>query len=81
MKKLAEEALFLLEGRPPEPIESEDAFEKEWTLVCEALQKENIPEADLERIWTESLPFRKAAEFVIALTQKGFKIQANSRES
>jgi hypothetical protein len=27
------------------------------------------------------LPFRKAAEFVIALTQKGFKIQANSRES
>lgn len=63
------------------PIESEDAFEKEWTLVCEALQKESIPEADLERIWTESLPFRKAAEFVIALTQKGFKIQGNSRES
>jgi hypothetical protein len=56
------------------PIESEDAFEKEWGLVRKALEKRDIPDPDLERIWAESLPFRKAADFIIALTNKGFKI-------
>ena len=53
-------------------VEDEEAFSEEYTRVSTALNAHEIPQEDLDRIWLESEPFQRLADFSAAVIAKGF---------
>jgi len=62
----------------PWPRDNVDALHTQWTALCAALH--DIPQADADRIWHESLPFRNAVGFTLAIMNKGIPIPGPSVE-
>lgn len=52
----------------------EGTWRNEYDLVTKALNDNQIDEADLNRIWQESLCYRDSAGFLLALTAKNITI-------
>lgn len=69
----AQRKIFHLEVGPVEGGDGK-AFTAEWKRVCEAMNARRVEEKDLDRIYQESIPFRLKADFIVALSLKGFKI-------
>jgi len=55
------------------PVEDADAFGAEYKAVTTAMNKDEISQEDLDRIWVESEPFQEKVLFATALLAKGFK--------
>ena len=69
-KLVAQKKTFAIEVGP---VEDADAFGAEYKAVTVAMNKDEISQEDLDRIWVESEPFQMKVEFVTALMSKGFK--------
>lgn len=50
---------------------SREGFVREWTRVVEAVRSASFPQADLDRMWIESLVYRERVTFVASLVAKG----------
>lgn len=55
------------------PVADEAGFGEEYTRVAEAINKGEVPQADLDRIWQESEVYNNPLGFTKALLGKGFK--------
>ena len=53
-------------------MKSETAAADEYKRVCEAINSGALSQADLDRIWQESEPYRDKVGFATALMLKGF---------
>ena len=54
------------------PVKSEAQAKAEYERVCEAINSGAVTQADLDRIWQESEPYRDKVGFATALSLKGF---------
>ena len=51
-----------------------EEFEENWIRVATAVRENVLPDEDLDRIWTESMPYRESYDFVMAILKKGIKL-------
>jgi hypothetical protein len=51
----------------------------QWKSACAAVAGGQVPQADCDRIWQESLPHKDAIGFILALQDKGFAIPSAAR--
>jgi hypothetical protein len=63
---------FSLECGPLEM--SEKQFYDEYHRVVDAVNGGKVSPEDCDRIWQESEPFQRSADFVVAVALKGFKL-------
>jgi len=53
---------------------SEEEFQAAWMKSVQAVNDGSLPQEDLDRIWQESMPFRDAVGFSMAIFAKGIHI-------
>jgi hypothetical protein len=56
------------------PVASVAEAHAEYEVVAAAISAGLVPQADLDRMWQESECHQRAADFVIAVHQKGFEL-------
>jgi hypothetical protein len=55
----------------PWPCDKVDDLHAQWIVLCEAMNKNDVVQADMDRIWQESLVFRDKVGFATAIAMKG----------
>jgi hypothetical protein len=61
------------------PVEDKGNVQMEYTEVSTRIANGQVPQADLDRMWQESECHKRAADFVLAVHQKGFEIPGGER--
>lgn len=56
------------------PVSSVAEAHAEYEVVAAAIAAGLVPQADLDRMWQESECHQRAADFVLAVHQKGFEL-------
>jgi len=51
-----------------------DAWIGEWTRIADAVLDNSVTDEDLEKIWTDSLPYQRPVEFALAIEGKGITL-------
>ena len=50
-----------------------DDLRVQWRATCQAVNADEVPQADMDRIWQESVIFADSVGFVLALGRKGIR--------
>lgn len=54
--------------------EKTDDLQQQWRALCAAMNGRDVPRADMDRIWQESLVFSDMVGFTLAIVNKGIEI-------
>jgi hypothetical protein len=56
------------------PAGQEDRLQAEWSALCAAMNSRQVSQADMDRMWQESLPYKDRVGFVTAILDKGIAV-------
>lgn len=51
-----------------------DDLQQQWLALCAAMNGRDVPDADMDRIWQESIVFGDMVGFTLAIMNKGIEI-------